>query len=61
MNNNTNIGTPIKETIWSSVTVGKSLYTLVDKSVDSSLYNSKWNQFWEPVRNLSRIYINITL
>lgn len=59
MNNNTTIGTPIKEIIWSSVRLNKSLYTLVDKLVDNSLYDSKWNQFWEPVRELSRISINV--
>lgn len=61
MNNNTTLGTPVREVIWESVRLGKSLHTLVDKSVDSSLYDSKWYQFWEPVIELTRIQINITL
>jgi hypothetical protein len=61
MNNNTTLGTPVREVIWESVRVGKPLHVLVDKLVDKSLYDSKWNQLWEPVRELARIQINITL
>lgn len=62
MNNNTTLGPPVREVIWESVRIiSKPLSVLVDKLVDSSLYDSKWNQLWEPVRELTRIQINIRL